>query len=167
MASVERDELVTVLTPLAKAMRAELDRASWGAYFRVLKDVTPELLEHAVERFFKQGLEFFPKAPEILAECERLRRAQLALYPYEGCAECEGQIGWRSIRGADGYERMERCPCRARHQALLASRGLRDGLAQLPGEAEPQGETAYPTADQLPAELRRQLLETVKQKVLR
>jgi hypothetical protein len=161
-----RPELVAILEPLRLAMRAEIDAPTWAAYFRVLQSVPAVLLEQAVESYIRQPLEFFPKAPEILAACERHRRAQLALMPYDACAECEDHKGWRTAM-VDGAERMERCPCRARYQALLASRGLLDGLSQLPGEAEPQGESYHPTAEQLPAELRRQLLEVVKQKVLR
>jgi hypothetical protein len=163
-----RTEFAAIMAPLTLAMRTELDRATVGAYFRVLEHVPAALLEAAVDRFLHQPLEFFPKAPEILAACEVVRRQQLALVPaYDGCIECEDYKGWRPVRGADGYERLERCPCRSRYQERLESQGLRAAVASLPGEAEPQGESYHPTAEQLPSELRAKLLETVRQKVLR
>lgn len=164
---MERTEFARLIAPLSLAMRTELDRATLGAYFRVLENVPAVLFEAAVNDYLSRPLEFFPKAPEMRSACELQRRRQLAAVPYEACAECEGQKGWRTIKGSDGYERMERCPCRARYQAVLESRGIGAAVAQLPGEAEPQGEQYYPTADQLPTELRTRLLEAVKQKVLR
>jgi hypothetical protein len=163
-----RHEFASLIGPLALAMRTEIDRATSAAYFRVLESVPAVLFEAAIEEYLSQPLEFFPKAPEMRAACELQRRRQLALVPaYDGCVECEDHKGWRPVKGADGYERLERCACRARYQERLSDRGLLESVAQLPGEAEPQAEAHYPTAEQLPSELRTKLLETVRQKVLR
>lgn len=161
-----RVEFGVIIEPFRLAMRADLDAPTLAAYFRVLADVPAVLLEQAVAEYLRQPLEFFPKAPEMRAACELQRRRQLALVPYEGCVDCEGQKGWRDVK-VDGYTRMERCPCRGRYQEALSARGLLEGIAQLPGEAEPQGEAHYPTVEQLPADLRTRLLETVRQKVMR
>jgi hypothetical protein len=163
-----RAEFLAIVQPLSLAMRAELDGPSLTAYYRVLETIPAVLLEAAVNDLLSQPLEFFPKAPEIRAACELARRRQLALVePYDGCVECEDQKGWRPVKDAHGYERLERCACRGRYQERLEARGLLGAVAQLPGEAEPQGESYHPTAEQLPAELRTKLLETVRQKVLR
>ena len=163
-----RKEFGVIIKPLELAMRADLDVPTLSAYFRVLEPVPASLFSLAVDDYLSQPLEFFPKAPEMRAACELQRRRQLALVPaYDGCVECEDHRGWRPVKGADGYERLERCPCRSRYQEQLESRGLLGAVAQLPGEAEPQGESYHPTADQLPSELRTKLLETVRQKVLR
>ena len=45
-----------------------------------------------------------------------------ALGPYTGCAECEGQIGWRNR--LDVPRTAERCPCHVRHQQQLAQLGV-------------------------------------------
>lgn len=166
-AEVTRREFGVILEPFRLAMRADLDAPTLAAYFRVLETVPAVLFEAAVNDYLSQPLEFFPKAPELRAACEVQRRRQLALFPYEACIECEDQKGWRSVKGPDGYERLERCPCRGRYQEALAARGLLDGISALPGEAEAQGEQVYPTAEQLPAALRSQLLATVRQKVMR
>jgi hypothetical protein len=163
-----RPEFIRILEPLKLAMLANLDAPTLTAYYRVLEGVPAVLLEQAVADLLSQSLEFFPKAPEIRAACEMARRRQLALVPpYDGCVECEDQKGWRPVKGADGYVRLERCGCRLRYQERLADRGLLEAVSQLPGEAEPQGESYHPTAEQLPSELRAKLLETVRQKVLR
>jgi hypothetical protein len=163
-----RKEFIAILEPFRLAMRADLDAPTLSAYFRVLENIPAVLFEAAIEDYLSKPLEFFPKAPEMRAACELQRRRQLALMPpYEGCVECEDHKGWRPVRGADGYERLERCACRGRYQERLESRGLLAAVAQLPGEAEPQGEQYYPTVEQLPADMRKSLLETVRQKVLR
>jgi hypothetical protein len=163
-----RKEFGAILEPFRLAMRADLDAPTLSAYFRVLESIPAVLFEAAINDYLSQPLEFFPKAPEMRAACELQRRRQLALMPaYDGCIDCEDTKGWRTVKGADGYERLERCPCRGRYQERLADRGLLEAVAQLPGEAEPQGESYHPSAEQLPSELRAKLLETVRQKVLR
>lgn len=162
-----RAEFGAIIEPFRLAMRADLDALTLTAYFRVLKDVPGGLFASVVDDLMRSATEFFPKAPELLAACERRRRQALALMPYTGCVDCEDQIGWRTVKGEDGYERMERCPCRARHQERLADHGVLASIAQLPGEAEPQAESYHPSAEQLPAELRARMLATVRQKVMR
>ncbi|MEY2873491.1 MAG: hypothetical protein RLZZ373_862, partial [Pseudomonadota bacterium] len=46
-----RIEFAAIIAPLTLAMRTELDRATVGAYFRVLESVPANLLEAAVESF--------------------------------------------------------------------------------------------------------------------
>jgi hypothetical protein len=164
---VTRPEFVAILTPLTLAMRAELDGAGWTAYYRAFSDVPPALLSQVIERMLREPLSFFPKAGELRAECEKQRRAILAIHPYEGCVECEHSKGFREVIGASGQTTVEPCPCKARHRERLEGLGVGTPLASLPGEAEAQSEQVYPTVEQLPAAMRQTLLETVKQKVLR
>ena len=156
-----------VLGQLAVAMRVDMDTPTFKAYHRVLKDVPVALLGHALTDLAKGGLRFFPTAPEILTAVEKTRRVMLALNPYDGCADCEGHIGYRSVLIEGCQPTVERCPCKARHLERLATMGLREPVAALPGEVERESEQIYPTVDQLPATLRQQIAAAAGKKALR
>lgn len=158
------EECVALLTPIALAYRADMDGPTFRAYHRVLKDVPVALAVAALEALESNGSPFMPNAPMILAASETSRRQLLAAHPYDGCADCEGQRGYRTVITAGRQNTVERCPCRARHEAKLASLGLREPLALLPGESGPEGETAYPTLEQLPANLRARIESVASQK---
>jgi hypothetical protein len=160
-------ECTAILGPVALAMRAPMDEPSFRAYARVLKDIAPALLELALDDVLKGGAQFMPSAPELLTACELTRRRLLALHPYDGCAECEDQRGYRTVLNATGQKTVEKCPCKARHLERLAGMGLADPVAALPGEVTRESEQIYPTANQLPAHIRQQLNGIAGQKALR
>lgn len=163
------EECTDLLTPLALATRAQMDVPTYMAYHAMLKDIPAELGVLALEDLRTRGeLEFFPSAPKIQSAAERMRRQQLALHPWSPCVDCEDQPGWRSITDRDGDSRLKRCPCRARYQQSLKTRGLLEAIAVLPGEAGVgENEQIYPRLEQLPAKLQKQIQRVVDQKVLR
>lgn len=161
-------ECTALLTPVAIACRADFDEPTFRAYHTVLKDVPAVLMEAAIEDMRTSGLRFVPTAPEYLAASERQRRRLLALHPWDGCADCEDQRGYRTVVVASGQKTVERCPCRARHAARLADMGIAEPLALLPGEAGVgESEQVYPTVGQLPDALRTRLQSIANQKQLR
>jgi hypothetical protein len=161
-------ECTALLTPLALAMRADVDDPTFRAYHRILKDVPATLAQAALDDLTTNGMRFMPSAPEILNGAEKARRRLLALNPYEGCAECEFQRGFRNVLTPAGQKTVEACPCKARHLEKLDRMGLRNGIAMLPGESGVgESEQVFPTVEQLPAAMRQKLLEAVRQKVLR
>jgi hypothetical protein len=141
------EECTDLLTPLALAMRADLDEPTFIAYGRMLAHVPVELAAAGLEELRATGLRFFPGAPEIQLAAERARRRQLALHPWEPCCDCEETPRWRLVMVA-GVKWFDRCPCIARHQAQLASLGLLapiglyGHMVSSPSEAEGQGRTA-------------------------
>lgn len=151
------EECTELLTPLAIAMRVQLDVPTFRAYHGVLKDVPLGVAADAMNVLTREGLRFFPGAPEILLASETARRRLLAAHPWDGCIECEDQRGYRTLIGASGQKTVQPCPCKARHQAMLESRGLLTPIALLPGEAGAGDERVYPTLEQLPAPLRAQV----------
>ena len=127
-----RAEFVALVEPLAQAMRTDIDFATWSVYFRALEDIPPALLAAVVERLIREPLEFFPKAGELRAACERHRLAILAAHPYDGCASCEEHgKGWEPVL-IDGVQRMTRCACYGRHMERLAALGVGEVLALPP-----------------------------------
>jgi hypothetical protein len=165
---VTLQECTAILTPLALALRAEMDVPTYRAYHRMLKDVPVVLADAALTELGTSGLRFMPSAPEILAASERVRRRLLAAHPYEGCAECEHQRGYRSILLEGRQKTVEECPCKGRHLERLAGMGIVEPCAQLPGEAGVgENEQVYPTMAQLPEHLKRQIAAVAGQKVLR
>lgn len=160
-------ETIALLTPLALALRAEMDGPTFRAYAKQLEKVPVALADAALTDLSDTGLRFMPTAPEIKHAAERKRRQLLAAHPYSGCAECDGHVGFRHILGGEGQPRVEKCPCKARWQDQLERIGARDPLAVLPGEAASEGEQVYPTLEQLPAPIREQLGSMAGQKVIR
>lgn len=160
-------EFIQILEPLVIAMRAEFDQPTWTAYFRALEDVPAGVLAVSVQTLLREPLAFFPKAGELRATAERQRRVLLAAYPYEGCAECEDQRGFRTVLTEGGQKTVSVCPCKARHHARLSRLGIAEPMAALPGEAGAGDERTYPTLEQLPAAVRTQLLDVAAQKALR
>lgn len=159
-------ECTAMLTPLALALRAEMDDASYRVYHRVLKDVPIRLMELAIESMLDSGAEFMPGAPKLKAECEKFRRQWLAANPHEACAECEGQRGFRTILGRSGQSVVERCPCVSRYHAKLEELGMRAALALMP--AEERIETVDgPSLDSLPSDLQARVRNIASAKVMR
>lgn len=161
------DECTALLTPLALAMRADLDKPTFRAYHALLKNVPATLGAAALEDLTGSGMRFFPSAPEILTASEKARRRLLALNPYEGCAECEDQKGYRTIQTEGQQKAVEPCPCKRRHQQRLAVMGVLEAIALMPGEAESQVATSYPTLEQIPARMRESLTAMAERKRLR
>ena len=161
------DEVRAVLIPVALALRADFDGPTQRAYQRVLKDVPVGLVVAGLEQLLDAGPTFMPNAAELQMAAEKARRALLAAHPYEGCAECEDQRGYRTVITDGGQKTVEACPCKARHHQKLASLGLGEALATLPNEAGAGDEAVYPTLEQLPARLQARLTALSGQKVLR
>lgn len=161
------EECVALLTPLALAMRAEMDKPTYRAYHALLKDVPVQLGQAAIEDLQASGLRFFPAATEIQTAAEKARRRLLALNPYDGCAECEDQPGYRTMRIEGQQKTVEPCPCKARHRVRLADLGVLDPIAMMPGEAEPESGAAYPTPEQIPEPIRARLREMSNAKLLK
>lgn len=161
------DETVALLTPLALALRTDLDAPTFRAYHKHLADVPVGLADAALTDLSAGGLRFMPTAPEIKHAAERKRRQLVATHPYDGCIECEDQKGYRTVLGADGQKTVQPCPCKRRYLEQLDRGGLRQPLAVLPAEGWAGDEQVYPTVEQLPAPLRAQLQQAVNRKVLR
>lgn len=161
-------ECTALLTPLALALGRDVDGPTFRAYHKRLEDVPVRLAELAIVQLDHEGaLRFLPSAPEIRAASEKVRRQQLALHPYDGCAECEMQPGWRNVITERGSA-VEKCPCKGRHQEKLASLGLLEAVGLLPGESGVgESEQVFPTVAQLPAPIREQLTLVAGKKALR
>lgn len=151
------EECTELLTPLAIAMRVQMDVPTYRAYHAILKEVPAGVAAAAVSALTLEGMRFFPSASEILLASEKARRRQLAAHPWEGCVECEDQRGYRTLTLAAGQKTVQPCPCKARHQAMLESHGLLTPIALLEGEAGAGDERIYPTLEQLPAPLQKQI----------
>jgi hypothetical protein len=164
---MERADLVEILNPLALAMRVEIDKPTWAAYYGLLKDVPAHMLFAAVETMAREPREFFPRANELRAAAERQRRAYLAAHPYEGCAECEDQRGYRNVLVAGQLPMVEPCPCKASWRARLEMVGAAEPIAMLAGEDAADSERLFPTLEQLPPHIRQQLTAVADRKVLR
>ena len=111
------------MVPLAVAMRAEFDEPTWLVYYRALSDVPLPLLAAAVLTLVRSDRPMMPRPGEIRAAAESERMALLARYPYQGCIDCEDQIGWRTVT-INGRRFAERCPCRDRYAAKLQAMGV-------------------------------------------
>lgn len=161
------EECTALLAETAIALRVQIDAPTFRVYHKHLADVPHAVAEAAIAELSRAGMRFFPSATEIRAASEKTRRQQLALNPWSACAECETQPGWRTITDARGDSRVERCPCKKRHQERLSGLGLLEPIAALPGEVERESEQVYPTVQQLPADIRKQLESVSSRKVLR
>lgn len=128
---MNRSEFRAMIEPLVVALGASFDLPTWTVYYRALEDVSAPLLAAAVERAAKSA-RFMPKPGELRQYAEDARTALMAAHPYEGCCECEGQIGWRPR--LDQPRAVERCPCWGRHQERLAQLGVGWAPLALPAE---------------------------------
>lgn len=162
------DEVRALLIPVALALRAEFDGPTQRAYQRVLNNVPANLVVVGLEQLLDAAPRFMPNATELQAAAEKARRQMLAANPYEGCAECETQRGWRTLVTEGGQKTVTPCPCKARHQRKLTRLGLMEKVADLPGEAGVgENETVYPTLEQLPESIRQRIEAMATQKALR
>ncbi len=163
------EETVAILTPLALAMRVDLDAPTYRAYHQQLEKVPAPLAQAAIADLSDAGMRFLPTAPEIKQASERKRRQLLAAHPYDGCAECEDHRGFRYVLGGNGQPVVEKCPCKARWQHQIAGIGALEPLAALPGEvgSGAESEAVFPTLEQLPEPVRKQLTAMAGRKALR
>lgn len=162
------EETVALLTPLALALRAPMDAPTFKAYAAQLRNVPVQLVDAALTDLSDGGLVFMPTAPQIKQAAEKKRRQLLSANPYDGCADCEHQIGYRTVLGVDGQKTVERCPCRTRHLEKMERLGLREAVSDLPGEAGVgENERIFPAFEELPARVQAQIRDVVGPKLLR
>jgi hypothetical protein len=124
-------ECTAILTPLALALRADMDAPTYRAYHRVLEKVPSAVLQTAVDRAMALSSPFFPKAGELLAGCEERRKEIMAAHPYERCSACHG---FGKVKIADGSipPRYRNCECYERYQRRLEDLGISDQPLALP-----------------------------------
>lgn len=133
---MDRDQFVSILSPLVLSMRADFDKPTWTAYYQALSNIPAPLFQAAVAAVMQEAREFFPKANELRGHAERARLQVMAATPYEGCIACEHSRGWRAIVD-DGIPRVQRCPCLERHRQTLAALGVvTDPLALMPARVD-------------------------------
>jgi hypothetical protein len=163
------EETVALLSPLALALRVDLDAPTFRAYHAQLKAVPAALVDQALTDLSDGGLVFMPTAPQIKQAAEKKRRQLLAANPYTGCVECENQIGYRPVMGENSQQiTVERCPCKTRHLARLESLGLREQLSDLPGEAGVgENERTYPAFEELPPKVQAQIRDITGRRQIR
>lgn len=126
----ERD-FAMALAMLAEAFgEKHLTPVRIEAYHRSLSDVPLPLLNAAVRRAITART-WFPKVAELRADAEACRRELIQAHPYEGCCECEDSRGWRAVHYGT-HIAVEQCPCRRRHQELMASFGATSTPLALP-----------------------------------
>lgn len=132
---------------LALQLRAaDADEAMARAYYLALKDLEPEFVGLAAERFGRthvnaDGEAWFPKAPEWRAMARRIERARsetmrrvLWKLPEPLCAACD-DTGWR--RGDAGV-----IPCECQRQRRLEILGRRPMPALPPVGEVPENQDA-------------------------
>lgn len=102
------------------------------ALSKVPANLLPAMVERTVETRKVYGKDALPAVADLLADAEACRKALSAANPYDGCADCEDQRGWRMTERADGTKCVERCPCLIRHQQKLAQLGCGGGPLALP-----------------------------------
>lgn len=128
------DECITIITPLALAMRTPMDEPSFLAYHRVLEDVPARVFQSAVGLASRDGRRFFPSAAELREVCERARVSLRAQLKFQPCVNCTHD-GWAE-REINGVRRMVRCSCWQAHQARVAELGVGDQPLALPAAQE-------------------------------
>ena len=133
---MDRAELVRILAPMMMIYNQKVPEPVWTTYHKALQDVPTPLLEAAVDAAMRRDDRFVPKPGELLRMAEQCRQALLASHPYDGCAECEMQKGWRTIISEKGVRTVEPCPCRERYKMKLARLGAgNEPLALLEAES--------------------------------
>ena len=128
-----QNECTAILAALAVTLRTELDAPTFRAYARALDNIPASLFQAAADRAARTPRRdydpVFPTAPMLRQYAEDARLEIARAHPYEGCCECDQQIGWRPIVGSSA---VERCPCHTRHQATLARLGVGGAALALP-----------------------------------
>jgi hypothetical protein len=132
-------ECTAILTPLALALRAEMDAPTYRAYHRALDDVPLPLLEAAVNQAMRVNSAFMPKPGELRAMAEVRRRELMAAHPYERCADCN-HTGTVRLLSAD-WERglppkYGKCKCWHTYQKRLEALGISHEPLALPAGVE-------------------------------
>lgn len=160
------EEFTLVLSPLAVALRAEVDEPTFRTYHRAFPDLTIPWLQAIVETALQSDRQFFPTVPELRQLALKCRQALEVAHPWDGCADCDMQKGWRTVL-IDGSTRVERCPCKARHTERIA-RHLREGpiplgLPPSPSMAKEPKELTEATMDPV---VLKGLLDVVREKTM-
>jgi hypothetical protein len=128
-------ECTSILTPLALALRTDMDTPTYRAYHRALEKVPVGLLQAAVDRAMASSSPFFPKAGELLALCEERRKEIAAAHPYERCNACGG-FGKVKIPDGSIPPRYRNCGCYETYQKRLEALGITDKPLALPPARE-------------------------------
>jgi len=143
-------ECTAILTPLALALRADMDAPTFRAYFRALEDVPVALLEHAVNVAMRSESPFLPKPGELRALAETRRREVLAAHPYERCAACH-YVGTVRVGTQGGKPVYGRCACWTAYQKRIEALGIGEKpIAALPAAREPDPEPPVIEMDDVP-----------------
>lgn len=132
-------ECSAILSPLALALRAEMDAPTYRAYHRALDDVPVPLLEAAVVAAMRLNSPFMPKPGELRALAETRRRELMAAHPYERCAECNftGTVRLKPANRDLGLPPLYgKCRCWNRYQARLEQLGIGTEPLALPAGSE-------------------------------
>ena len=132
-------ECTAILTPLALALRADMDAPTYRAYHRALDDVPLALLEAAVGQAMRVNSPFMPKPGELRAMAETRRKELMAAHPYERCAACN-HTGTVRLMPAN-YDRglppkYGRCQCWHTHQKRIELLGIGTEPLSLPAGVE-------------------------------
>lgn len=176
MPTIDPKVFVRIMEPFVRGMLMNFDTLTWDAYHENLGDIPQEVLIGTLAGLQRSGIRFFPKAPELRQHCEEFRRALLKAMPFMGCAACIDSKGWATTTDERGITRVTRCPCVAKHTAVLAARGLTTSFSELsmqlsPGDAErlefDRPALPAPTLDTLPPPIQSKLRGIIGGKQLR
>lgn len=128
-------EFKKLIQPLAVQLGAEWDLPSWRLYHKAVDSVPMPLLTSAVEKAAETRTKF-PSAAQLREIAELIRREVIKANPYLGCAECEMQIGWRTLKTESGQPTVSRCSCLVRHRDKLARLGVTPEPIALPAASD-------------------------------
>lgn len=133
------EECTAMLTPLAIALRVQMDVPMFRAYHRALQDVPAQWLQAAIDLAMRQPRAAFeptfPAAPTLRSLAERARAAARAAKVFQPCGDCNG-TGWQEIEEGN-VVRVKRCGCWNDYQAELVALGLRGpSLSEAPRQLE-------------------------------
>lgn len=127
-------ECTALLTPLALALRVDMDGPTYRAYHRSLEQVPAHLLQSAVDAAMRSAT-FMPKPGELIALAEERRKEIMAAHPYERCNACQG---FGKVKIADGSipPKYRNCDCYTTYQKRLDALGISDQPLALPAARE-------------------------------
>lgn len=133
---MRRDELATLLHPLALRCGGPFPQPVISKYYRAVQHLSSDVVTTAIDSAVRMDPRYVPSPSELRDMAERHRKALQTAVPYDGCAECEGQKGYRTIISERGVRTVEPCPCRERYKLKLARLGAgNEPLALLEAES--------------------------------